>query len=107
MKRTLVTTLGLLTVVTANGSETLPGTLSQPHFLASGIVVVYTDGQRSGSSPCTSPGRYSLNAMTPEGKIQLSGLLTAYAAGRRVGIVGSGACSSIGDETINYFYIED
>lgn len=107
MKRTLLTTISLLFAATAYGSSALPGVLSQPHFLSSGIVIVYTDGQVSGTPPCGSAGRYSFSAITPEGKVQLSGILTAYAAGKRVGIVGSGTCSSIGDETINYIYIEN
>lgn len=107
MKRTLLTTLCLLSAATAYGSSALPGTLSKPHFLANGNVIVYTDGQVSGTPPCGSAGRYSFDATTAGGKIQLSGLLTAYAAGKHVGIVGSGVCSGNGDEAINYIYIEN
>lgn len=110
MKKSISVVLGLLAVSSAHGGDALMGTLSQPHFMANGVVVVYTDGQRLGTPNCAlaSPTRFAIDAATTAGKVQLAGLLSAHATGKPVRIVGTGTCSVYSDsETINYFYIGD
>ena len=86
------------------------GTLSDPHFMGNGAVLVYTSGSRTGTIPAcgvTQPQRFALDSTTPAGKAQLAGILTAFAAGKPVVIVGTGTCSVFFDsETIEYFHID-
>jgi len=52
--------------------------------------------------------RYAVNATTPAGKAQLSGLLLAYSTGKTVAIWGTGACTAWNDtETIDFFATND
>lgn len=98
MKRAIFSVLALLLAMTAHGGSALPGTLHGLHFMSTGVVLVSTDGQRSGIPSCasTQPTRFALDATTAAGKVQLAGLLTAYAAGKPVGIIGTGVCSAYG-----------
>lgn len=110
MKKALVTLLALSATATAYGGDALMGTLSQPHFMANGVVLVSSDGQRLGTPTCAqgSPTRFAIDASTAAGKVQLAGLLSAHATGKPVRIIGTGACSIYSDsETISYFYIGD
>ncbi len=79
------------------------------NFLPNGVVIVYSDGSRSGAPACaTQIARFAIDSTTPGGKSQLAGLLAAYAIGKPVVILGTGACEVYGDsETINYFYTAD
>jgi hypothetical protein len=79
------------------------------HFLTNGIVMVYSDGNRSGIPTCaTQTGRFAIDSTTPGEKAQLAGLLAAYAIGKPVVILGTGGCEVYGDsETINFFYTSD
>jgi hypothetical protein len=85
------------------------GTLTAPHFMANGVVLVYSSASRTNVPSCAAsqPYRFAFDSTTPPGKAQLAGLLTAFAAERPVVIVGTDDCSVYGDsETIDYFYIE-
>jgi hypothetical protein len=95
---------------TASASIAYNGALSMPHFMSSGIVLVYTSGSRANPPACGAgqANRFAFDATTPGGKIQLAGLLTAFATGKQVVIVGSDTCGVWSDtETVNYFYIAD
>lgn len=110
MKRAIFSVLAFLLAMTAHGGSALPDTLYGLHFMSTGVVLVSTDGQRSSLPSCasTQPTRFALDATTAAGKVQLAGLLTAYAAGKPVGIIGTGVCSAYGDsETISYFHLVD
>ena len=102
--------LGALTVVALSltvvcRAGTGQGVLSYPNFIGSGIIVV-SAGSVTGMAACATTGRFAFNSTTAGGKSQLAGLLTAYAAGMPVTIVGNGTCNVWGDsEDINYFYI--
>lgn len=99
----------MISAATQAGSAT-SGTLSTVHFMSGGNVILYTSGSRSDVPSCasTQPNRFAVNGTTEGGKVQLSGLLTAYAAGKSVVIYGTGTCSVQGDtETISYFYTND
>lgn len=102
--------LMLLASISIEASRAAQGVTSNIHFLSSGIVLVYTDGSRSGIPACgqNPPARFALNSTTVGGRSQLAGLIAADAAKRKVVIVGSGDCGVYGDsETVNYFYIAD
>lgn len=107
--RLLVAAVLALSSVNASAGDALAGTLSLVHFMPDGVVVAYTDGVRSNVPDCAQaqPSRFEIDAKTQAGKIQLSGLLTAYAAGKPVRIVGTGTCLAYGSETISYFYTAD
>lgn len=108
--RVLLGAVLALSSISALAGDALSGTLSVVHFMANGVVLASTDGARSNVPSCAAaqPSRFAIDATTAAGKIQLSGLLAAYAAGKPVRIVGNGTCSAYGDsETINYFYTVD
>jgi hypothetical protein len=110
MKKMMFAMLSLLSAATAYGGDAVPGDLSGLHFMWNGVVLVSTSGQRSGVPSCASAhsARFALNATTDAGKVQLAGLLSAHAAGKQVGIIGTGNCAVYGDsESISYFHIAD
>lgn len=83
------------------------GTLSTVHFMSNGVVIASTSGTRSDVPPCAvnQSSRFSIDGTSAGGKVQVSGLLAAYASGKQVNIIGTGNCSVYGDtETISYFY---
>jgi len=109
MKKLLVISLVMFSAASQAGSAT-SGALSTVHFMSGGSVLVYTSGTRSGVPSCAvnQPTRFAIDATTEGGKVQLSGLLLAYASGKNVVIHGKGHCDAYGDsETISYFYTAD
>ena len=88
---------------------TAGGRLSAPNFMSNGAVIFYVEGSRNSPPACaTEYRRFALNASTPQGKAQLSGLLLAYSQGKTVSVFGTNACSVWGDtETIDFFAIAD
>lgn len=87
------------------------GTLSLVHFIRNGVVIAYTDGARADVPSCavSQPRRFAVDATSSEGKVLLSGLLSAYALGKQVTVVGAGTCLPQQEDTeaISYFYTED
>ena len=101
---------GMMIGSTAWASVAWQGTLSAPHFMANGIVLIYTSGSRANVPACGGgqPARFAFDSTTPAGKSQLAGILTAFASGKQVVVVGNDTCSAYADsETVNYFYIAD
>ncbi len=114
MKLKIITMLFLLSVslfsVSAFAGNAGAGYLKTIHFFRTGVVLFYTTGERSDIPDCSinQPQRFALDASTPGGRVQLTGLLSAYNSGKRVVIIGLGNCSIYSDtETINYFYTVD
>jgi hypothetical protein len=107
MKRTIIAALAFLSTASANAGDALAGTLTQPTFMADGVVLVHTSGARTGAPSCVADiHRFAVDATTPQGKIQLAGLLAAYSAGLQVRIIGTGASTNCTyGEWISYFYI--
>ena len=102
--------LGAAVLLTSSAlAGTSTGRLSQPNFMPNGVVVIYFEGTRAGVPSCaTEYRRFAVNAATPQGKVQLAGLLTAYTQGKTVNIYGTNACTAWGDtETIDFFAIVD
>jgi hypothetical protein len=110
MKRSFITA-AILCSATAVASSTGEGILRGVHFMSNGVVIAYTSGTKVGSTPsCAAsyPNRFALDGTSAGGKVQVAGLLAAYAAGKAVIIIGSGDCSVYGDtETISYFFTAD
>lgn len=76
-----------------------------------GVVFFDQDGPRSTLPACGGgvlPTRWAISASTPAGQARLAMLLSAYGLGKKIEIVGSGACSLFQDtETVGYFVIRD
>lgn len=86
------------------------GVLSMPHVLDNGVVIVYTDGTRTGIPGCATsfPNRFAFDSTTSAGKSKWAGILSAFLTGKPVYIAGTGDCSaSSSSETLSYFYIAD
>lgn len=109
MKRSIIAALACICTANADAGDALAGMLSQPVFWSDGWVTVHASGARTGAPSCVADiHRFSVDARTAEGKAQLAGLLTAYAAGKPVRIVGTGAATNCTyGEVISYFYIVD
>jgi hypothetical protein len=110
MKKALLV-VALLYSTLVRASSAGDGTLSLVHFMGNGVVIVYTNGSRSAGVPaCASnqTSRFALDGTTPGGKVQVAGLLAAYAAGKTVDIIGTWDCAAYGDtESISYFHTVD
>jgi hypothetical protein len=69
-----------------------------------GKAFFYTNGSRSAVPACsTIPKRWVFDAASAKGQAMLSALMTFYALGRPVAVVGTGTCPDWGDtETVRY-----
>jgi hypothetical protein len=70
-----------------------------------GKAFFYTTGERNAVPTCGGqlPTRWVFNAAIPEGQAMLSFLLTLFASGKPVIVVGTGVCTDWGDtETVRY-----
>lgn len=87
------------------------GSVSRLEFINNGKVLFHHDGRRTGAPSCVGTNfqrRWVIDASSESGKVQLSGLLLAYTADKKITIIGQGECSLWGDtETVNYFYTLD
>lgn len=83
------------------------GTISAVHFMYNGVILFSVSAARTNVPPCaTILQRFALNGTTPVGKLQVAGLLSAYAQGKQVVVIGTGTCPDWGDtESVSYFYI--
>lgn len=98
------------TVFAAGGAQAgsaAAGNLNNPYFMGNGVLLIPTDGARSGTPACaTESYRFAINASTPAGKVQAAGILTAFSMGKKVVFIGTGDCLLWGDtETVNYFQV--
>jgi hypothetical protein len=78
-------------------------------FAEDGIVLVWSTRAQVGAPSCaTTPNRWVIDASTPGGKSVLAGLLSAYALGKPVVILGRGDCvHGWASEAISSFYTDD
>lgn len=88
------------------------GNISNIHFMNNGVVLFYTDGAiTSSETPDCAQNqsiRFAIDSTTDGGKSQVSGLLTAYASGKKIKVHGLNNCSVHGDtESLYYFKIID
>lgn len=81
--------------------------------LSNGFILFNSSGTRSTPLPsCASPAvpyRWALDGTTAAGQAQLSVFLTAYAAHKRIYIVGTGACPAAQADTeqVSLFVVEN
>ena len=102
----------LLTAQSAFAGHTEAGEINNLHFMKNGVVAFSSNGNRvnlTTDQQCvlSQPGTWALDASTDTGKAQLSGLLLAYAANKKIVIHGTGNCDPTvhsDRETVNYFY---
>jgi hypothetical protein len=96
--------------MSAHAGTAGPVKLKNIYFMSNGVVMAYVEGPRANFPACAAVEsmRFALNAATPAGKAQLSGLLLAYTTGKTVSIWGTGACTAWNDtESIEFFAIND
>lgn len=95
--------------VLASNADT--GTVSGIYGTHNGAVIFTTSGTRTGTIPAcaiANPQRFVIDASTAAGQSAVAVLLTAYAKGKAVNVVGTGSCTIWGDtETVAYFRIVD
>ncbi|MDO7833670.1 hypothetical protein Q4610_01300 [Sphingobium sp. HBC34] len=98
-----------LTPGLAQASNSSVGCITNITMEAAGVANFTQDGTRTTRPACATDARWTLDGTTASGQARLAALLTAYATGKRIVIIGTGACvapfSTI--ETINYFTIQD
>jgi hypothetical protein len=111
----LVYILFLIYSVQASAGNTKAGTISLLHFMKNGAVLFTTSGLHNHlatDQQCvlSQPRNWALSASTNQGKVQLSGLLSAFAMGKKIVVYGTGNCDSTvhsDRETVDYFYIQN
>ncbi|PXA84659.1 hypothetical protein DMC18_23635 [Caulobacter sp. D5] len=98
--------VALLFTSAAHASSTTIGDVSLVSVLKNGTVLFNHNGDRTARPACaTNMGRWAFDGSTPAGQAKLSLLLTAYSSGKKIVVVGDGACGQGGDtETIDYIY---
>ena len=92
----------------AYASTSSGGTIST--ILVQGNVAFFNlSGPRSTVPGCAIvPGRWVFNISTLQGQAMLSALLTFYASGKTIGVVGTGACADWGDtESVQYLWVQN
>lgn len=102
----LMFTLGLSANAFSGNAEL--GEIYNLHFMSNGVVIVYTRGIRTNVPPCAlnQPARFAVDGKSAGGKVQLSGLLTAYSLGQKVRFIGANNCNAYSDtETANYIVV--
>ncbi|ASA57815.1 hypothetical protein [Vibrio gazogenes] len=108
MFRLFLLVLALLPIssMAGNGSK---GKVTLIEFMGNGVILFRHTGAHTAIPTCVGNNfrnRWAIDAKTDAGKAQLSGLLTAYSAGKDVTVIGANSCSLWGDtETVKYFYI--
>jgi hypothetical protein len=76
-------------------------------YAHSGDVILFSAGSHQGKPACsTAADEWAFSLSTQSGKAMYALLLTAYAQGKQVAVVGTGTCSAWGDrESPVYIYI--
>ena len=73
--------------------------------MGNGILIISNNGVRNNPPACASSERFTIDMTTPEGKAQLTGLMTAYSTGKQVRMFGKDTCNQWPDsEELSYFY---
>lgn len=92
----------------AQAGTAAAGTPGNPYFMNNGTLLIPTDGVRADVPACaaTQAGRFAIDGSTAAGKVQVAGMLSAIAMGRKVAVWGTGARSVWPDtETVNFFQV--
>ena len=89
-------------------SSSAPAEVSRVYYTSTGAVVFHTSIVRIDVPSCAAsqPTRWAIDPNTAVGKIQLAGLLTAHATGKKVEVGGTNTCNIWGDtESVNYLLV--
>lgn len=71
--------------------------------ISGGLLFFNQTGARTARPACATQDRWVINGTTDGGKIIISTLLTAYAQGKQITVMGNGACGNWSDtETVDY-----
>ena len=112
MIKRAIATLPLITFAftPVNASNTGSGYISAIHAMPNGVVMFSHAAGRDAAPNCvnaSTSARWAINAATESGKVQLSVLLSAYGANKKIHIFGTGSCTAWGDtETVEFFVID-
>lgn len=75
-------------------------------MLQNGVALFNTSATAPGLPSCAPTGRWTIDGSTPAGQARLSALLSAFLAGRRVSVMGTGDCSVWWDsENVDYLVV--
>lgn len=113
MKKFALLTSALIFASPAYSGSSSNGAISDLYFMDNGAVLFNHSGTRkhlTTDQTCVTqqPTFWGMNATTPEGKAQLSGLLLAFSTGKNITVVGTGDCDPsvhTSRETVKYFYL--
>jgi hypothetical protein len=79
------------------------GVVIQVFSVYNGRLLFSHSGTTHNRPACATSG-WAIDGTTPAGQMMVASLLTAIAQGRRISIIGTGACDLWGDsETVYYF----
>lgn len=99
--------IGLICAVPAQAGEAQPGLITLITTTSNGVLLIHSSGTRSTPPACaTQASRFALPASTTAQQAAAATLLTAFATGKQVHIVGTGTCHVWGDsESVDYFSV--
>lgn len=111
--RSLLNKSNALAAILMAGSVLMPATPASASTANSGLVTnvlvggqffFYQNGSHTGLPSCSqSGGRWVIDTSTAIGQIMAANVMTAYASGRPIIVVGTGNCNLDGwDETVSY-----
>jgi hypothetical protein len=108
MKNLLISLL-LAASTSAFAGGTTAGQIKNIIFMPNGVILFDVNAPHSSPPSCvTQTIRWAINSITPAGKSQVVGILTAYATGKDVTMVGTHSCDLWGDtESVHYFIINN
>ena len=107
MKKSLLSLLVSVYALSAHAGGTATFVPANPYFMGTGAVLMTTPGGAIAGAPaCATQQGFAIDTTTAAGKTQLAAVLTAYALGKQITVIGTGACNIWGDrETVNYLQI--
>ncbi|HWW27426.1 MAG TPA: hypothetical protein VNZ85_16200 [Caulobacter sp.] len=95
----------------ASASNASAGLITHIIVNDNGVVLFTHSGTRTTPPTCSGPtvgARWAFDGSTGAGHAKLSALLSAYALGKQIWIVGTGSCAAWGDtESVGFFEIQD
>jgi len=99
--------LAAVTVAPASASSSSGGYVTQIAPNNSGSMVFFTSVPATLPRPaCATTDRWSINTTTLNGQSMAAGIYSAMAAGFKINVYGTGACSEVGDtESVSYYTI--
>jgi hypothetical protein len=79
----------------AEAGSAAGGTIVRTVSFTSGVFVFFQNGTRTSPPSCAAsyPTRWAIDVTTAGGQAAQANLLTAFATGRQVEVVGNGTCS--------------